>query len=220
MIIKIKPLCILFRLDSYIDFCKFTLQLNHYGSLIMAVIGYDLHGDPKNKGSILLRSPDKGKTWEYVSTIASDPEEKYGGFLEPGIVRTKTGRLVAGLRNHAPENKIWMTYSDDDGKTWAPVWKTEMVGHPVDLIQLSDGRLMATYGLREVHAKPGGIRSCFSNNNGKTWDIKTEVQLRNDFINWDIGYPESIELDNGQVLTVYYYNLFGRYFLGSTLWRP
>jgi hypothetical protein len=190
------------------------------GSIIMGVIGYSLHGDPKNTGSVLLRSTDKGKTWNYVSTIASDPGGKLGGFLEPGLVRTKTGRIVAGLRNHGQDQAIWMTYSDDNGKTWAPVFKTEMIGHPVDLIQLSDGRLMASYGIREVHAKPGGIRACFSSDNGKTWDIKTERQLRNDFINVDVGYPESLELPDGEIFTAYYYNLFGKYYLGGTYWKP
>lgn len=189
------------------------------GSILMAVIGYSLNGDSKNTGSILLRSADKGKTWKYVSTIASDPGGKAGGFVEPGIVRTKTGRLVVGLRNHGPDQAIWMTYSDDNGKTWAPIWKTDMIGHPVDLLQLSDGRLMASYGIREVHARPGGIRVCFSNNNGKTWDISSEVQLRSDFINLDIGYPESIELPGGKMFTAYYYNLFGKYFLGGTYWN-
>lgn len=189
------------------------------GSIVMGVIGYSLHGDPKNTGSILLRSIDKGKTWSYVSTIASDPGGKLGNFVEPGIVRTKTGRLVVGLRNHGPDQAIWMTYSDDNGKTWAPVWKTDMIGHPVDLVQLSDGRLMASYGIREAHVKPGGIRVCFSSDNGKTWDIKTERQLRNDFINVDVGYPESLELPGGRMFTAYYYNLFGKYFLGGTYWK-
>jgi sialidase-1 len=189
------------------------------GSVVMGVIGYGLHGDPKNIGSILLRSTDKGKSWNYVSTIASDPGGKLGTLVEPGLVRTKTGRLVAGLRNHGPEQAIWMTYSDDNGKTWAPVWKTDMIGHPVDLIQLKDGRLMASYGLREVHAKPGGIRVCFSSDNGKTWDIKTEKLLRNDFINVDVGYPESLELPDGRIFTAYYFNLFGKYFLGGTFWK-
>lgn len=189
------------------------------GSVVMGVIGYSLHGDSKNTGSVLLRSTDKGKTWNYVSTIASDPGGRWGGFLEPGLVRTKTGRIVAGLRNHGQDQAIWMTYSDDNGKTWAPVFKTDMIGHPVDLVQLQDGRLMASYGIREVHAKPGGIRVCFSNDNGKTWDLKTERQLRNDFINVDVGYPESLELSGGKMLTVYYYNLFGKYYLGETFWQ-
>ncbi|MDQ7949507.1 MAG: sialidase family protein [Pedobacter sp.] len=190
------------------------------GSILMAEIGYSLHGDSRSTGAIMMRSTDQGKTWKYLSTIADDPGGKLGGFMEPGLVRTKTGRIVVGLRNHAEDNAIWMTYSDDNGKTWIPKYKTEMIGHPVDLIQLKDGRLMASYGIRQVHAKPGGIRVCFSSDNGKTWDIKTEIQLRNDFINVDVGYPESLEMADGHILTVYYFNLFAKYFLGSTFWKP
>jgi len=193
------------------------------GSVLMGVIGYGIDGDSKNVGSVLLRSTDKGKTWKYVSTIAPDPGGKLGGFMEPGIVRTRSGRIIAAMRNHANENAIWMTYSDDNGNTWTPVFKTGLIGHPVDLVQLPDGRVMATYGVREGpqrHTEPGGIRACFSSDNGKTWDIKTEVQLRSDFINWDEGYPESLPLKDGRVMTVYYFNLFGKYFLGSTFWKP
>lgn len=191
------------------------------GSILMGVIAYNPNGDVKNHAAVMLKSVDKGKTWTYLSTIASDPGGKLGGFMEPGILRTKSGRIVVGLRNHAPDNAIYMTYSDDNGKTWVPAWKTEMIGHPVDLIQLSDGRLMATYGLREGrHTKPGGVRACFSSDNGKTWDIGTEVQIRNDLFNWDLGYPESLELPDGKVLTVYYFNLFGKYFVGGTTWDP
>ncbi|MEJ7829136.1 MAG: sialidase family protein [Segetibacter sp.] len=191
------------------------------GSIVMGLIGYSPHGDAGNRAAVMIRSIDKGKTWKYLATMANDPGGKLGGFLEPGIVRTKTGRIVTGLRNHGPEQAIWVTYSDDDGKTWAPVLKTQMIGHPVDLIQLKDGRLMATYGIRTgPHVKPGGIRACFSKDNGETWDIKTEVQIRNDFLNWDAGYPESLQMPDGKVLTVYYYNLFNKYFLGGTYWKP
>ena len=191
------------------------------GTILMGVIGYGLNGDPKNKGAVMLKSTNKGRSWEYLSTMAGDPGGKMGGFMEPGIVRTRSGRIIAGLRNHGPDQAIYMTYSDDNGKTWVPAWKTDMIGHPVDLMQLSDGRVVATYGVREgPHTKPGGIRACFSSDNGKTWDISTEVQLRNDFSNWDIGYPESLELPGGNVLSAYYFNLFGKYYIGSTNWKP
>lgn len=191
------------------------------GSLGMAVIGYRLHGDAKNSGSVFLRSADQGATWSYVSTIASDPGGRLGGFLEPGIVRTRTGRLVVALRNHGPEHPIYVTHSDDEGKSWAPPRRTALRGHPVDLLQLADGRLLASYGIRPpIHDKPGGIRACFSRDDGETWEIEGEVQLRKDFINWDVGYPESHQFADGRVLTVYYYNLFGRYFLGGTYWQP
>jgi hypothetical protein len=191
------------------------------GSIVMGVIGYGLNGDSKNIGSVLLRSTDQGRTWAYVSTIASDPGGKLGGFVEPGLVRTKSGRLIAGLRNGGPDQAIFFTWSDDDGKTWQSPQKSPLHGHPVDLVQLSDGRVMATYGVRPpIHDKPGGIRACFSRDDGATWDLATEIQIRNDFINWDVGYPESLELPDGRVLSVYYYNLFGKYFIGGTVWKP
>jgi hypothetical protein len=192
------------------------------GSIVMGVIAYGLEGDV-DMGSVLLRSTDKGNTWKYVSTMAADKKKEKGGFVEPGIVRTRTGRIIAAMRNHLSENAIYVTYSDDEGKTWVPVFRTDMVGHPVDLIQLADGRIMATYGIRTGtgrHSEPGGIRACFSSDNGKTWDVKTEVQLRSDFINWDVGYPESIQLKDGRVMTAYYFNLFGKYYLGTTFWKP
>jgi hypothetical protein len=191
------------------------------GSVLMGIIGYSPSGDRGNRASVMLRSTDKGKRWNYLSTIADDPGGKLGGFMEPGIVRTKSGRIVAAMRNHGPDRAIWVTYSDDSGKTWAPVRMTGMIGHPADLIQLADGRLMATYGQRRgSHPDPGGIRACFSKDDGKTWDIRSEVQVRKDFMNWDIGYPESMQLADGRVLTVYYYNLFNKYFIGSTVWKP
>jgi sialidase-1 len=191
------------------------------GSVIMALIGYSPRGEVGNHASVLVRSTDQGKSWNYVSTIADDPSGKLGGFLEPGIVRTTTGRIIAAMRNHGTDQAIWVTHSDDNGKTWAPVRKTTMIGHPVDLIQISDGRIMATYGIRNGrHTTPGGIRACFSTDNGETWDLQTEVQLRNDFLNWDIGYPESLQMPDGSVLTVYYYNLFNKFFIGGTHWKP
>ena len=191
------------------------------GSIVMGIIGYAPYGDTKNHAAVMIRSVDKGKTWKFLSIMANDPGGKLGGFVEPGIVLTKTGRIITALRNAGPAQAIWITYSDDNGKTWVPVFQTDMIGHPVDLIQLKDGRIMATYGIRTgPHAKPGGVRACFSNDNGKTWDIKTEVIIRNDFINWDTGYPESLQMPDGKIFTVYYYNLFGKYFLGGTYWKP
>ncbi|WP_437206918.1 sialidase family protein [Planctomicrobium sp. SH664] len=191
------------------------------GSILMGLIGYNFDGDEKNRAAVLIRSTDKGKSWKFHAVMAGDPKGLLGGFVEPGLVRTKSGRLIAGLRNHGQDHAIWMTYSDDEGLTWTPPQKTDLHGHPVDLIQLADGRVMATYGIRTpLHARPGGVRACFSNDNGATWDLSTEVQIRNDFLNWDVGYPESIQLEDGRILTVYYYNQSGKYFIGGTFWTP
>ncbi|MCC6391541.1 MAG: exo-alpha-sialidase [Bryobacterales bacterium] len=191
------------------------------GSVLLPVMGYNVRGDIHNQAAVILRSTDQGKSWSYLSTMAEDPGGKLGHFQEPGIVRTRSGRIVAAIRNQGPAQAIWTTWSDDDGKTWQPVRQSPMTGHPADLMQLADGRLLCTYGLRSgIHSDPGGIRASFSEDNGETWKIDSEVRIRKDFLNMDIGYPESMQLDDGQILTVYYFNLFGRYFLGQTIWRP
>ena len=191
------------------------------GSILMPVMGYNVRGDIRNQTAVLLRSSDKGKTWAHFSTMAEDPGGKLGTFQEPAIVRTKSGRIIAAIRNRGPAEAIWTTYSDDDGKTWKPVKPSPMIGHPADLMQLADGRILCTYGLRSgIHSDPGGVRATFSEDNGETWQIEKEVRVRKDFLNMDIGYPESMQMSDGRILTVYYFNLFGRYFLGQTIWKP
>jgi sialidase-1 len=191
------------------------------GSILMPVMGYNVRGDRENQAAVLIKSTDKGKTWTYLSTIAEDPGGKLGGYQEPGIVRTRSGRIVAAIRNHGEDNAIWTTWSDDSGKTWVPARKSAMIGHPADLMQLADGRLLCTYGQRTArHNDPAGIRATFSTDNGETWQVDKEVTIRQDFLNLDIGYPESMQLPDGRILTVYYFNLFGRFFLGQTTWKP
>jgi hypothetical protein len=91
------------------------------GSILMPVMGYNVRGDGQNEAAVMLKAVDKGKTWTHLSTMAEDPGGKLGHFQEPGIVRTKTGRIVAAIRNQGQDNAIWTTWSDDDGKTWTPV---------------------------------------------------------------------------------------------------
>ncbi|MBS1829058.1 MAG: exo-alpha-sialidase [Acidobacteria bacterium] len=189
------------------------------GSILMPLIGYNVRGDVQNHASVLLRSTDSGNSWQYFSTIANDPGGKLGHFQEPGLVRMKSGHLLAAMRNDT--GYIWTAKSKDGGKTWSEPKASAMTGHPADLVQLPDGRVLCTYGLREsVHSTPGGIRAAFSSDEGETWDMEHEVILRNDLVNWDIGYPESMVMPDGRILTVYYMNAAGRYSLQGAIWKP
>ena len=191
------------------------------GSILMPVMAYNVRGDIHNQAAVLLKSADTGNTWQYFSTMAEDPGGARGHFQEPALLRTRKGRLIAAMRNDGPAKAIWITHSDDEGRTWKPAVQSPMIGHPADLMQLSDGRILCTYGIRPGrHADPGGIRATFSDDNGETWRIGQEVQIRKDFLNFDIGYPESMQMPDGKILTVYYFNLFGRFFLGGTFWKP
>ncbi|MBS1828321.1 MAG: exo-alpha-sialidase [Acidobacteria bacterium] len=189
------------------------------GTLLMPLIGYNVNGDIRNLAAVLLRSTDQGRTWSYYSTMADDPGGKLGQFAEPGLLRLKSGTLLAAMRNTT--GNIWMARSKDNGKTWSTPKPSPLVGHPADLIQLADGRVLCSYGIREpYHGTPSGVRASFSRDEGETWDVEKDVPIRTDFLNWDIGYPESRQLPDGRILTVYYYNLLGRYSIGGTLWKP
>jgi hypothetical protein len=189
------------------------------GSLLLPLIGYNVHGDMRNLAAVLLKSTDQGKTWTHFSTMASDPGGKLGGFAEPGLLRLRSGALLVAMRNST--GNIWMAKSKDNGKTWSEPKPSPLVGHPADLTQLADGRVLCTYGIREpYHGAPSGVRASYSSDEGDTWNVDDDVAIRSDFLNWDVGYPESRQLPDGQVLTVYYYNLFGRYFLGGSIWKP
>ena len=117
--------------------------------------------------------------------------------------------------------------SPDRGKTWEPVITTPVWGYPQHLLPLRDGRLLMTYGYRRP---PHGVRACLSHDNGKTWDIENEIVLRMDggtppgqprkVGDTDLGYPTSIQLDDGSIFTVYYMNTAGsNCFIAGTFWR-
>ena len=116
--------------------------------------------------------------------------------------------------------------SPDRGKTWEPVIKTPVWGYPQHLLPLRDGRLLMSYGYRRA---PAGVRVCLSNDDGATWDLANEIVLRQDggtpegqerkVIDWDLGYPVSVQLSDTTILTVYYHNTAGsNCFIAATFW--
>lgn len=115
-----------------------------------------------------------------------------------------SGRVLASMRTR--QANFYQSYSDDGGKTWAaavetPVWCEG--SSPFDMLLLRDGRVLATYGHRRP---PFGVRACLSEDGGATWQTGGEVVLRDDGLDRDMGYPSSEQLEDGSILTVYYWH--------------
>jgi hypothetical protein len=128
-------------------------------------------------------------------------------FGEPHILQLRSGRIIMMIRvtsrlydDGDARCFLWETYSEDNGHNWAPPFPTPLWGFPPHLLQLSDGRVLCSYGHRRL---PFGQRACISND-GLSWRKEDEVVLRDDAPNGDLGYPASVELEPGLVLTVYY----------------
>jgi hypothetical protein len=97
------------------------------GDLITTMYGH-MYGDtasadyvPTMKKSrvMLFRSKNKGRHWDYVSTVAADGTVGTEGFNESVIARISkgehAGRLICFMRTGYA---LYEAKSDDDGKTW------------------------------------------------------------------------------------------------------
>jgi hypothetical protein len=72
-------------------------------------------------------------------------------------------------------------------------------GTPSHLLRLRDGRLLMSYGYRRA---PFGNQARVSADEGATWS--TPMTISADGAGGDLGYPSTVELDDGSFLTVWY----------------
>ena len=154
----------------------------------------------------VYRAQSPEAPWRWVSGVRS-PRPDSLRFGEPHVLQLPSGRIIMMIRattipydDMNPKCVLWESYSDDNGITWAEPFATPLWGFPPHLLLLSDGRVVCSYGYRRP---PFGQRACVSED-GVTWKRDDEVILRDDAPNGDLGYPASIELEPGLVLTVYY----------------
>ena len=143
---------------------------------------------------------------EYVGKI---PNIRIGDteplLCEPHSLQLPDGKILTHIRvQSGGENPIFTTYqseSDDGGKTWStPIPLLDRNGGaPAHLLRHSSGILISAYGYRNA---PYGIRAMFSRDNGKTWDTEYDIYVNG--ISSDLGYPATVELSDGSLLTVFY----------------
>ena len=154
-------------------------------------------------------SRDGGRSWQVIAMIEPAPPGEIDQFHEPHVVETDDGRLVAQFRYHGKNEQrrdesartLWQVESGDGGKTWTRMTPTGIQGYPPHLIKLRDGKLLTVYGRRLGPAF--GQYACLSDDHGRTWDMANEIKLAGNFNN-DLGYPASVELPDGSIITVYY----------------
>jgi sialidase-1 len=161
------------------------------GTLLLALASHD------DRGLVyIVRSTDNGTTSQSPPTNVSDEPP----LAEPTICALPGCRLLILSRDDA-SGFLWQHTSDDGGVTWSVPRRMPIWGCPAHLLGLSDGRLLAIYGVR----RPAfGIRACLSEDEGNSWDHANELRIHDDLPNPDLGYPTAVELRDGRVFTAYY----------------
>ena len=148
---------------------------------------------------VVRLNTENGET-DFVGKITTDDDRIL--LCEPHVVELPSGKLICHIR--AERNGLFTVFqsvSEDRGKTWS---KPEMLldetgGAPPHLVLLSSGILLSTYGRRKP---PYGIMAMVSFDGGKTWE--KDMRIYENPVSDDLGYPSTVELPDGTLLTVFY----------------
>lgn len=172
------------------------------GRLLYA--GKQLWTEEKKIG--VCESKDDGKTWQWLAEIPTrEGDLVTRKYHELHAVEAANGTIVAQIRNHNSVNSHWtlQTESSDGGKTWTTPHPITF-GIPSHLLRLRDDRLLMTYGHRRA---PFGNQARISSDHGETWS--DPMIISGDGAGGDLGYPSTVELDDGSLVTVWYEKMKG-----------
>ncbi len=168
------------------------------GNLLMPIYGKkgfksDEH-PPAHNCSYLIRSTDNGLTWKEASLVGENVNET-------AFLMLPDGKILAVMRT-PKDGHLSATFTDRLGQGWtAPVDVTRGDEYPGCLTLLSNGYILLSYGYR---AKPYGARGLISKDSARTWIREKELIFGDKASNWDCGYPSTIRLKDGRLITAFY----------------
>jgi len=168
------------------------------GRLLYA--GKRLYGHDGEIG--VCESKDDGQTWTWLAAIPTRPgDDAAKGYHELHAVEAADGRIIVQIRKErgADDGCTLQCESSDGGRTWTEPASIDVWGKPSHLLRLRDGRLLMTYGHRRP---PLGNQARVSVDHGRTWS--GPVVISADGGSGDLGYPSTVELADGTLLTVWY----------------
>ncbi|MCZ2149223.1 MAG: glycoside hydrolase [Bryobacterales bacterium] len=149
----------------------------------------------------VAESRDDGVTWNWLADLPTRPGDSFENYHELHAVEAADGRILVQIRNHNVVNagETLQCESSDGGRTWTTPHPIGVWGLPAHLLRLRDGRLVMTYGYRR---KPYGNQARVSTDHGRTWGAA--LTISSDGMSGDLGYPSTVELADGELLTVWY----------------
>jgi len=143
----------------------------------------------------LVRSRDDGRTWTEISPL--NP-----GGNETDVRHLGGGHWLAASREFREKRDVHIELfaSTDDARTWQRRMPLSLPMQVTgNLTTLADGRILASYGNRCWNNFGVDVR--LSDDKGETWSPPIRIA---DCPRSDCGYPSSVQLKDGRVVTAYY----------------
>lgn len=134
-------------------------------------------------------SHDEGKTWSYHATMITGESPGNEGFNEPVMILLRNGDLLCHIRTGGP---LMQVRSKDGGKTWSKPKQIADHGVDPDLIQLSNGAVVASYG------RPGVTLKVDFGGAGEKWDRTIDI-----YKGPGCSYTSLVEIEPGLVALFY-----------------
>ena len=206
------------------------------GRLGCSMYQIDRTATPRRRRAAMFFSDDGGLTWGNSRSVSNvDMGETH-------IVRRQNGDLLAVGRTSCLDRmdgalphgagEVFLK-STDQGVTWSdPKLLSPQGQENAHLLELSDGRLVCALTSRI----PGlfGVVLRLSDDGGTRWSLPLTLlsSPARDWRKTDCGYPSSVQLDDGTVVTAYYFGpkkpewaahglpWHQRYHMGIARWNP
>lgn len=117
--------------------------------------------------TFVVRSTDRGKNWDLLSTVAYNPEIGLESFCEADLLKMPDGEIHCFMRTGGSGGStkftpLYLASSRDNGKTWSEPRPIADRGVWPNACRMADGTLVVTYG------RPDNWLA-FSLDDGKTW---------------------------------------------------
>lgn len=172
--------------------------------------------------SVLMFSRDEGQTWPEHAILSRDPENRFF-YWDQRPRALSDGRVLDLFWTYDNRDgsycNIHARESSDNGRTWSPLWDSDVPGQPAQPVSLPDGRIVMVYVDRT--AEPT-IKARVSEDNGRTWLDETESTIYRpctdsqtekktsmqdawrEMSKFSVGLPATAPLEDGEILVVYY----------------
>lgn len=191
------------------------------GDQTLGACVYASNKERKDSDSYFYSSADDGQTWQLRSTIHA------GEANETAPAALPDGTLLAAARTRT-EQHLELFRSSDHGVSWEPggplsaPWQI-----PAHLLCLGQDQVLLTHGIRVKDWGFLGIAARLSRDAGASWSspvamVRNTHDESNRWLAKDGGYPSTVRLEDGTLVTAYYTSgnpRHHRYHMAVVRWR-